>query len=274
MTMETKTNVFAEHLPQYLKSTKEEKGRILDHVCFVANFTRKGAIRKFRRLERMTVLREQKRQGRPRQYGPDVTAALKVVWESGSRVCGELLHPMINEYLDIFIRDRQWKYGKETTEQLRQISLATCKRRVGQFQNFKLKQHGISSTKPSHLKHLVPIFIGPWKDKPPGYGQIDTVRHSQSASGDAVYTLNVTDAASMTSFQRAQWNKGQEATRGSMIWMRTNLPFELLGAHPDTGSEFINHFVINWCRESGIELSRSRPNQQVWVEAETPTLRF
>ena len=40
------------------------------------------------------------------------------------------------------------------------------------------------------------------------------------------------------------------------------MPFPWLGAHPDTGSEFINHFVVNWCKEVKIDFSRSRPNRK------------
>ena len=47
------------------------------------------------------------------------------------------------------------------------------------------------------------------------------------------------------------------------------MPFAWLGAHPDTGSEFLNYMVIDWCKEQKIELSRSRPshkNDNMYVE--------
>lgn len=42
--------------------------------------------------------------------------------------------------------------------------------------------------------------------------------------------------------------------------IKKKMPFLWLGAHPDTGSEFINHMVIDWCKKENIEYSRSRPN--------------
>lgn len=36
----------------------------------------------------------------------------------------------------------------------------------------------------------------------------------------------------------------------------------MLGAHPDTGSEFINEMVVRWCAENSIDLSRSRPSHK------------
>src|SRR3989338_5216288 len=48
----------------------------------------------------------------------------------------------------------------------------------------------------------------------------------------------------------------------SMKTIKAQMPFSWLGAHPDTGSEFINRMVMDWCREGKIELSRSRPNHK------------
>lgn len=268
MIMETKNDIFSEHLGSYIKADKQSKGRILDHVCFVTGGHRKAAIRKFRKL----WLHGQKyddQRGKSEYYGPDVTVALKAVWQAGNEACGELLHPLISEYVSILKRDLMWAYGDTTTAKLLRMSMSTVKRRIDKFQKIKKKRKGIASTKPSAIKHLVPVFIGPWKGKEPGYGQIDTVRHSNTASGDAVYTVNYTDAATLTAVLRAQWNKGQLATRTSMQSIKERLPFLWQGAHPDTGSEFLNYIVMKWCQEEKIELSRSRPshkNDNMYVE--------
>ena len=261
MTMKTKNEVFNEYSSQYWKADKREKGEILSHVCAVAKMNRKSAIRKFKSLQNKDPCKIEGR-GRSMYYTPDVTAALKDIWNDGDEVCGELLHPMIAEYVEILKRDGMWSHSDEATGKLLSMSEATTKRRVGNFLKVRRKRHGISDTKPSHIKHLVPIFIGPWKDKPPGYGQIDTVRHSNSASGDAVYSLNYTDAASLATFFHAQWNKGQEATRDSMQTIKDTMYMPLLGAHPDTGSEFINVMVMAWNEKNHVDFSRSRPNHK------------
>lgn len=83
------------------------------------------------------------------------------------------------------------------------------------------------------------------------------------------YTLNYTDAATYLVIPRAQWNKGMEQTKKSMVAIKERMPFPWRGAHPDTGSEFINQFVIRWCNDEKIELSRSRPgksNDNMYVE--------
>ncbi len=261
MIMETKNDIFNEYKDDYFKGDKQQKGQLLVAVCAVTKMHRKAAIRKFRRLQTKDPCVEERR-GRTTYYTPDVTAALKDIWTDGNEVCGELLYPMIGEYIDVLIRDKMWKYGDEVTSKLRAMSEATTKRRVGGFLKVKRKRRGISDTKPSNIKHLVPIFIGPWKDKPPGFGQIDTVRHSNTASGNAVYTCQHTDAATLAVFPRAQWNKGQEATLSSIEYIRDHMYMALLGVHPDTGGEFINYKVLEWCTNQNIDISRSRPNHK------------
>ncbi len=262
MTMETKNNVFKEHKIEYFKAGKLRKGEILKSVCILTKMHRKAVIRRFKTLQMKDSSIEEKR-GRHEFYTPDVTVALKEIWEVGDMVCGELLYPIIKEYVDILIRDKVWHHSDEATDKLLFMSEATVKRRVGKFIKARRRKKGLSLTKPSHIKHLVPIFIGPWTDKPPGYGQVDTVVHSSSATGDYAYTVNWTDAATLATFPRAQWNKGMTATRDSLehIYQKMNGQyFPMLGNHPDTGAEFINEEVIKWNKEKKVDFSRSRPS--------------
>ena len=266
--MTTKKDIFARYLNEYLKGSKQRKGEILDHVCDVIGLHRKAAIRKFRRLQMRDPALPPKR-GRKTYYTPDCVYALKTVWEAASEICGELLHSIIEEYVKILQRDKMWPHGNEATKKLLEMSEATVKRKAGGFMKAK-KPRGLSSTKPSHLKEIIPIFTGPWEDKSPGYGQIDTVVHCGSAlAGNMVHSVNYTDVAVLWHSFAAQWNKGQEQTQKSLSRIKQKVPFKILGMHPDTGSEFINYFVKDWCDENRIELTRSRPyhkNDNAYVE--------
>lgn len=268
MTMATKNEIFKEYLTRYLKANKEEKGIILNHVCFVTKMHRKAAIRKFRVLQ-MKDWSLQERRGRSLYYTPDVTYALKDVWESASEICGELLHPAAAEHLHILKREKMWKHGNEATGKLLAMSETTMKRRVSRFMKAR-SGRGLSATSPSRLKEIIPIFTGPWAEKPPGYGQVDTVVHcGSSLLGNIVYTVNYTDVKTLWIIPRGQWNKGQEMTRENLETIRLSLPFVLLGIHPDTGSEFVNWHVKSWCDKLNIEMTRSRPyhkNDNAYVE--------
>ena len=266
--MKTKRDIFNEYLTEYLKANKDQKSLLLNHVCFVTKMHRKASIRKFRALQLNYPYKQEKR-GRSEYYTPDVTVALKEVWEIGNEVCGELLYPMIGEYIDILLRDKLWKHGDDATAKLRAIKLATVKRRVGNFLKARGRRNGISATRPSHLKNIIPTFSGPWRQLPPGNGQIDTVIHKDTLLGDAVYTLNYTDSATCLVIPRAQWNKGQVATVESMKKIKQRLPYPWLLAHPDTGSEFINYMVKEYFDENKITFVRSRPgrkNDNMYVE--------
>lgn len=263
MTMATNNEVFQRYLPEYLKSSlKKDKQAILNKVCEITSFHRKAAIRKFKCLQ-MKRSTDHDDRGRPVVYDPQVIAALKFVWQVSSEICGELLHPVISDYVAVLKRDKQWKYSEDVTSKLLKMSEGTVKARVGKFTKLGRVHHGLSSTSPSILKNIIPIVVGEWNDKPPGYGQIDTVVHcGSSLLGDMVYTVNYTDIATFWHTLAAQWNKGQQATLESIKSIKNRLPFALLGLHPDTGSEFINWHLKDWCKETKIELTRSRPNHK------------
>ena len=145
------------------------------------------------------------------------------------------------------------------------MSEGTVKREVGKFVKARFGRKGVSATSPSHIKNIVPIFTGPWSDKPCGYGQIDTVVHCGSTlRGDLVYSSlsNYTDVKTYWVVLSAQWNKGQESTCESLRRMKEKTPFPVLGLHSDNGSEFINYHLKDWCDGEGIEMTRSRPNRK------------
>lgn len=52
--------------------------------------------------------------------------------------------------------------------------------------------------------------------------------------------------------------KGQTRILAALERIQRQLPFPLLGLHPDNGSEFINWHLPRWCRQAGTLLSRSR----------------
>lgn len=268
MTMEAKNEIFERYKEEYFKAKTEKKGGrkrcglILNTVCDVSKITRKAAIRKFRRLQNKDPSSEEKR-GRTVYYTADVTAALKDVWDASNGLCGELLHPLIKEYVEIFKRDNTWKNGDEATGKLLKISERTVKRRVTQFEQTKRKGQGFSSTSPSNVKSIIPVFMGPWRDLDPGHEQIDTVVHCGSTlKGDMVYTLNSTDVAIFWNLLGGQWNKGEQATIENRTRLRARLPFQHLRDHSDTGSEFINWETVKWNDGTGVKLSRSRPNKK------------
>lgn len=267
--MATKTDIFTELLGQYCAAGKGRKGEMLDSVVDVTGMGRKASIRRFRRLQLRDGAHQEGR-GRPRYYTPDVIAALKEVWVIGSEACGENLHPMIGEYIDIQVRERKWEQGDEATAKLRQMSLGSVKHYVGAFTRTRRNFGGKGTTQKSSVISMVPIRMDGWDRAEAGVIQVDTVAHcADTVSGAYVFTTNGADVATLWGFRRAQWNKGQEATKASLEAMRADSPFPWTEAHPDSGAEFINAHCIAYARDTGLRLTRSRPyrkNDNCFVE--------
>jgi hypothetical protein len=260
MTMETKHEVLKDRLPLYLKATRKQKARILDQLEEVVHMHRKSIIRRLKVLQLRNEVYLVDGRGRPTYYTTDVIAGLKDVWDASNGLCGELLHPVVSEYVGILKRDKMWNHSDLATGKLLAMSEMTIKRKVSKFEHTKRKGQGFSSTHPSNIKTIIPISVGEWKNVDPGVLQVDTVAHcGSSLKGSFVYTLNATDVSTMWSTLRAQWNKGQTATRESEEYVRENLPFPYVRRHTDTGSEFVNYTAVTWGIDNGINLTRSRP---------------
>lgn len=269
MNMAHKRGVFREKAREYWGASKRRKGEMLDAVMEVSGLTRKAAIRRFRTLQ-MRDPASQERRGRPLRYTPDVIAALKEVWDIGSEACGENLHPQVNEYIDIQERENAWKHDDHATKRLRAMSLGSMKVYVGRFTRTRRSFGGKSTTQRSSVLATVPVRMDGWDTAEAGVTQVDTVAHcGMSIAGDFAYTVNGTDVATLWGSRRAQWQKGQEATKASLHAMRTGTAFPWTEAHPDSGTEFMNAHVVAYAAETGLRVTRSRPyhkNDNCFVE--------
>jgi hypothetical protein len=267
--MQHKKGVFEEKCEEYWKANKTRKSEILRSLVEVAGLTKKACIKRLRRMQLGSSSDEEQR-GRPRYYTPDVIAALKDVWDIGSESCGENLHPSINEYIDIQLREDAWKHDDLATYKLRKMSVGSVKHYVGQFTRTRRNFGGKSTTKKSSVISMVPIRMDGWDTAEAGVTQVDTVAHcGDSVAGDYVITVNGADVASLWGTRRAQWCKGQEATRTSLEAMRSDSPFPWTEIHPDSGMEFINLHCINYARDTYLRMTRSRPyhkNDNCFVE--------
>lgn len=259
MNMAIKRNIFEEKAAEYWQAAKKRRGEILDAVVELSGLTRKGAVKRFRRMQKKDPAAAGRR-GRPRYYTNDVIAALREAWEIGSEACGENLHPQISEYIDTQIRTGSWGHGDEATAKLRAMSLGSVKAAVGRFERSRLSFGGRGTTKRSAAISLVPVRMDGWETAEAGVTQIDTVAHcGDTTAGDFAYTVNGTDVATLWGTRYAQWQKGQEATVKSIGAMREDSPFPWREIHPDSGTEFINHHAIRYAAATGLRMTRSRP---------------
>ncbi len=269
--MTTKKNIFEEHLTEWLKAkgNRKKRGEMIKYISQTIKINPRSVGRSFKRRQ-MNKVGGTKKNGRPIYYTADVNSAIKDVWETASCPCGELLHPVIADYVNGYKQEGRWNHSPEATRKLLEMSEGTVKNKTHALRKKYNTLRGKSSTKPSALKSIIPIFKGPWDDLLPGNTQIDTVAHcGDTLAGDFVYSLSIVDYATYWGIRRAQWNKGAAATKDNMAVVKERLPFPWLMGHPDTGSEFINWVAKDWFDTNGINYTRSEPykkNDNMCVE--------
>ena len=163
MIMATKHDVIKEELGGYLSASRQEKSQILDRLETTLRMHRKAIIRRFKVIQLRSIgYNWNDHRGRPLHYTPDVTTALRYVWDNSHELCAERIHPIIYEYVQIFIRDNMWGFNDETTDKLLAMSIGTMKSRLAGFERI-VSGGGRAMTKPSDLKEIIPVRRGPWE---------------------------------------------------------------------------------------------------------------
>ena len=117
---------------RYERSSKKDKGRILDEFVAVSGYHRKHAIRLLGSWESP---REPSRAGavsalgcHRRIYDEAVTEALTVLWEAADRICGKRLRAIIPELIVALERHGHLKLDDQVRERVLSISAATIDR--------------------------------------------------------------------------------------------------------------------------------------------------
>ena len=113
-------------------------------------------------------------------------------------------------------------------------------------------------------------YIAEWDEQQPGFVEVDLVGHDGGvAAGDYCQTLDLTDVATTWTETMAVRNKAQAWVFEALKTLRKNLPFPLRGLDSDNGSEFINDYLLAYCRGEKLTFTRSRPyrkNDNCFVE--------
>jgi len=242
---------------RYLRASKKAKTEILNEFVATTRLHRKSAIRLLNRRNRPSG---KKRGGRPRLYGLEAMAALKVVWEATDRLCSKRFHPFLPELAGILKRKGELSLSEETEAQLCRMSPSTIDRILRRWRGRGLHRR-LSTTKPGTLlKNAIPVrTFSEWNEKQPGFLEADLVAHcGDSAEGFYLTTLSTVDVATGWCEPMAVWGKGQERVGSAIHHVRERLPMPLLGLDSDNGGEFINRGLYDYCRRWGITFTRSR----------------
>jgi hypothetical protein len=268
MTVKSLGDYVADLKIRYIKSGKKEKGKILDEYTRVTGCHRKAAIRLLHNVHKNGP---KGHRGRPRKYGNDILSALKTLWEASDHLCSKRLQPFLPELISAMHRHNEIKLPSDIQKQLIQMSTATMDRLLGPLHKAE-GYRPLSTTKPGTLlKSSIPIrTFADWNEHRPGFLEADLVAHcGDTVDGFYLNTLSAVDVSTGWSEYRAVWGKGQQRVGSAVHEIKRRLPFPLLGLDSDNGSEFINQYLVDYCKRWQITFTRSRSykkNDSCYVE--------
>jgi hypothetical protein len=242
---------------RYFRAGRKAKTEILNEFVATAGMHWKAVIRL---VNGRCGSSGKKKRGRPRLYGHEAMAALRVAWEASDCLCSKRLQPFLPELVGILKRFGELTVTGDTEAQLCQMSPSTIDRLLRRWRGSGTRR-GLSTTKPGTLlKNSIPIrTFSDWNENKPGFLEADLVAHcGESAEGFYLTTLSTVDVVTGWCEPVAVWGKGQERVGGAVYYVRKQLPMPMLGLDSDNGSEFINQSLYDYCWRNGIIFTRSR----------------
>lgn len=266
--------VIAATAERYQRSSKVEKGRILDEFVALVGYNRTYAGWVLGHWGKKVYLnghvfvageaRVKRRAERRREYDEQVVEVLRRVWEIEDYICGKRLCPILGEMVERLEHFGEIACDRETREKLSRISAATIDRLLA-AERKKHQLKGRSRTRPgSLLKKQIPLrTFSEWDEEEPGFVEIDLVAHDGGVgAGEYLQTLCVTDVSTGWTEVEAVKNKARVWVFEALKRIRSRLPFPLRGIDSDNGGEFINKQLLEYCLEEHLTFTRSRPHRK------------
>jgi hypothetical protein len=273
MTQREKWKVIRQIKPAYVKASRREQGKKLDHLEETLGMHRKSIIRRIH----SDLRRKPRQRERGPKYGADVEDALRVMWETYDYICAHRITPDLAWMAEHLAHHGELEVTPELLMQLEEISISTIKRilkRIGQYKPRRRRR----KPKESPLTKRIPVRRIPYDEKEPGHFEVDLVHHSGPETyGHYVHTLQMIDVATGWSERVAVLGRSYKVMEDAFTRILIRLPFPVLEIHSDNGGEFLNaHLERFWggiVRE--IHLSRcdrDRRNDNRFVEQKNDTL--
>ena len=246
---------------RYLKSSKQEKIKILDELVLNTKMNRKYINRLL--SAKVSIFDPEKKvinKKRKCKYTKQDILCLSKIWEILDYPCGQRLQPALGETIKVLVAFKELTISKETITKLKKIGISTIDTRLKPYKEKLLKKFTNGTKQGTVLKKQIPIKTSSWQENKIGFGELDCVIHcGNSAGGEFVSSLDFTDILTQWTETDAVMGKAQSRIIKALDKIESRLPFPLKGIDPDNGSEFINWQLYNHCLKKQIEFTRGRP---------------
>lgn len=245
------------YLRQYQKASRKRKHEILNVLEETTKLHRKHLIRK---LQTKRPYRLRKIGGSRSKYPKETIALLELVSKCSDYICGELLHPVIEEIID-YLKEKQLLHTFDETviNLVRNIPLGTLKAKLRQVKKPPQFAHSkYLSRSRSQLKRIV-INTTLNKSKSTGFIELDFVDHNGgNSSGSFCRSLCSVDIFTQFISRYAVRGKKRSMVKNAFNRVLEHFPFKLKELHTDNEPNLIVSMILQQARQNEIKISRSR----------------
>ncbi|MEN6370654.1 MAG: transposase [Armatimonadota bacterium] len=259
MDQHSKSELLASYRKRYKKASKNGKNQIINIIVDATGYCRKHVVRA---LNADIKVPKKIIRARPSRYA-HLYDALVFIWAASNFLCGKRLKPFLPELVKSLKKHKEIKLTKEDEALILTVSAATIDRILAPARK-QTTIKGRSTTKPGTLlKHQIPIrTFADWTEDRPGFLEVDLVAHTDTAHGEYINTLNMTDIATGWTVSTAFMGRSERFCVAAIDEVKPLLPFAILGIDSDNGGEFINAHLKRYCEREHITFTRGRPNKK------------
>lgn len=259
MDQHSKCELIASYRKRYKKYSKKEKSQIICAIIEATGYCRKYVIQALNADVRIPKKITRTRTSR---YA-HLYETFKRIWAVSNFACGKRLKPFLPELVKSLKRHKEIKLSKDDEAIILAVSASTIDRILAPARK-QITIKGRSTTKPGTLlKHQIPIrTFADWTEDKPGFLEIDLVAHTDTARGEYINTLNMTDIATGWTVSTAFMGRSERYCVAAIDEVKPLLPFRILGIDSDNGSEFVNAHLMRYCAREHITFTRGRPNKK------------
>ena len=192
-----------------------------------------------------------------------------ILWEAADRICGKRLKAILPSLIKAMEQHGHLALAASVRQRLLTVSAATIDRLLafvrGQACGRKKRKRANRSSK------QIPVrTFADWHEPAPGFLEIDFVAHGgSSVEGSFLWSLVATDVCSGWTEAVALLAREQSLVVEGLEVLKRQFPMPIRGIDSDNDSTFINDTLVDYCKQSGIEFTRSRAyqkNDQAWIE--------